>query len=268
MKAKRKTCHERIEIIIAGLNGRQENYVPIPWVIDELAAALALPDDSTEVERLRAGIMNVRGSMARFLKTYSPKYRGDAEQWLDDLGYLLTPPEPVPDALVQSVAITKLPWEITAQILAYVRGEMESNGFNWATLANKITSLLTASPLQSKANYIDIVFDGPPSHESGRFVEVESPPGKSIKIGEWIHREDGFWALRFPIKPPLSAPCGTGDAAYEAGMNEMIAMLDTPQGAEFMETLGNFRITAITPAGILTELDIDPDSWRVEAVKP
>lgn len=46
--------------------------------------------------------------------------------------------------------------------------------------------------------HIDIVFDGPPSHESGRFVEVENADGKSIKAGEWIERPDGFWALRLP----------------------------------------------------------------------
>jgi len=45
---------------------------------------------------------------------------------------------------------------------------------------------------------IDIVFDGPPSHESGRFVEVEDASGKSIKFGEWIKRDDGYWALRIP----------------------------------------------------------------------
>lgn len=44
--------------------------------------------------------------------------------------------------------------------------------------------------------YIDIVFDGPPSHESGRFVEVETNSGQSVKIGEWIDRGDGYWALR------------------------------------------------------------------------
>jgi len=44
--------------------------------------------------------------------------------------------------------------------------------------------------------HIDIVFDGPPSHESGRFVEVEDDTGKSITFGEWVQREDGFWALR------------------------------------------------------------------------
>ena len=46
--------------------------------------------------------------------------------------------------------------------------------------------------------YIDIVFDGPPSHESGRFVEVENQTGKSINFGEWIDRGDGLWALRLP----------------------------------------------------------------------
>lgn len=45
-------------------------------------------------------------------------------------------------------------------------------------------------------DYIDIVFDGPPGHESGRFVEVEDSTGKSIHVGEWIQREDGYWALR------------------------------------------------------------------------
>jgi hypothetical protein len=45
-------------------------------------------------------------------------------------------------------------------------------------------------------DYIDIVFDGPPSHETGRFVEVEDPKGKSIGIGEWIQRRDGYWVLR------------------------------------------------------------------------
>lgn len=46
--------------------------------------------------------------------------------------------------------------------------------------------------------YVDIVFDGGPSHESGRFIEVEDADGKSIAFGEWIHRPDGFWALRVP----------------------------------------------------------------------
>jgi hypothetical protein len=49
---------------------------------------------------------------------------------------------------------------------------------------------------------IDIVFDGPPDHEAGRFVEVERD-GESISFGEWVKREDGFWALRIPDPEPV-----------------------------------------------------------------
>lgn len=45
-------------------------------------------------------------------------------------------------------------------------------------------------------SYIDIVFDGPPGHEAGRFVEVENSEGISINAREWIKRPDGYWALR------------------------------------------------------------------------
>lgn len=47
--------------------------------------------------------------------------------------------------------------------------------------------------------YVDVVFDGPPAPESGRFVELESPAGTGIRFGEWIDRGDGYWALRIPI---------------------------------------------------------------------
>lgn len=48
---------------------------------------------------------------------------------------------------------------------------------------------------------INIIFDGPPSHESGRFVEVETDDGASINSGEWSEREDGLWSLRITELP-------------------------------------------------------------------
>jgi len=48
------------------------------------------------------------------------------------------------------------------------------------------------------SGHIDIVFDGPPSHESGRFVEVENEKRESINFGEWVERDDGYWVLRIP----------------------------------------------------------------------
>lgn len=50
---------------------------------------------------------------------------------------------------------------------------------------------------------MDVVFDGPPSHESGRFVETEDPQGCSFNAGEWIDRKDGYWALRIPLAPKV-----------------------------------------------------------------
>ena len=62
---------------------------------------------------------------------------------------------------------------------------------------------------------INVIFDGPPSHESGRFVEVETDEGVSVGVGEWIDRGDGYWALRITkediedMKPPYACKfCG------------------------------------------------------------
>ena len=58
-------------------------------------------------------------------------------------------------------------------------------------------------------DHIDVVFDGPPGHESGRFVEVEDASGKSINYGKWVQRPDGFWVLRLPrpAKKTFSEVC-------------------------------------------------------------
>lgn len=41
-----------------------------------------------------------------------------------------------------------------------------------------------------------VVFDGPPSRESGRFVEVEDGHGHGLKTdADWRRREDGYWEL-------------------------------------------------------------------------
>ena len=56
-------------------------------------------------------------------------------------------------------------------------------------------------------DYIDILFDGPPGPTAGRFVEVEDPDGNSISVGEWVERDDKYWALRIPRVPK-------GDAVF------------------------------------------------------
>lgn len=63
----------------------------------------------------------------------------------------------------------------------------------------------TAEYEASLPKHIDIVFDGPSGPEAGRFVEVEDDQGKGFGFGEWVQRDDGFWALRFNPRQPLPA---------------------------------------------------------------
>ena len=67
------------------------------------------------------------------------------------------------------------------------------------------------------SKWIDIVFDGPPSHESGRFIEVEDDKGRGFGFGEWVQRGDGYWVLRIPN--------------YEAALREVLAKGDTSWGS-------------------------------------
>lgn len=50
---------------------------------------------------------------------------------------------------------------------------------------------------------INIVFDGPPGPEAGRFIEVETDGGASINVGKWVERENGWWALRITELPSV-----------------------------------------------------------------
>lgn len=54
--------------------------------------------------------------------------------------------------------------------------------------------------------HVDIVFDGPPSHISGRFVEVEDDERRSVRIGEWLQRDDGYWVLRISRRAIEAVP--------------------------------------------------------------
>lgn len=52
---------------------------------------------------------------------------------------------------------------------------------------------------------LHIVFDGPPGPEPGRFVEVETPSGVSLRLGEWLERPGGYCALVIPNPIRLTA---------------------------------------------------------------
>lgn len=66
------------------------------------------------------------------------------------------------------------------------------NGMAPATVAQKLRRLAA-----KEVERVDIVFDGPPGHFAPQFVEVENSEGKSFRLGEWVKRPDGYWAIRF-----------------------------------------------------------------------
>lgn len=68
---------------------------------------------------------------------------------------------------------------------------------------------------------IDIVLDGPPGPEAGRFVEVEDEKGRSVNFGEWVKRPDGYWALR--IATPMPVPAALTE-------QQLFAMWDAQHG--------------------------------------
>jgi hypothetical protein len=70
-------------------------------------------------------------------------------------------------------------------------------------------------------DYIDIVFDGPPGPEAGRFVEVEDSGRRSIRFGEWTKRDDGYWVLRVARKSAFVDRAARVGAACQAALRAL-----------------------------------------------
>lgn len=100
------------------------------------------------------------------------------------------------------------------ELLAKLDDVVEGRWSTWNTFANdfehgheraavcdaqQAVMLAAAASAYPMSETIDVVFDGPPGHESGRFIEVENIDGASVGIGEWIDRGNGMWALRIEV---------------------------------------------------------------------
>ena len=55
------------------------------------------------------------------------------------------------------------------------------------------------SGLRQEGQLINVVFDGPPGPVAPGFVEIETPAGKGLKIGEWKQRKDGRWVIEMMV---------------------------------------------------------------------
>ncbi len=75
-------------------------------------------------------------------------------------------------------------------------------------LAHAIADALHAAMVEEAwrlPKELHFVCDGPPSHESGRFVELEDETGRSISLGDWKTRPDGLWELVIRLDRALAA---------------------------------------------------------------
>ena len=60
--------------------------------------------------------------------------------------------------------------------------------------------------VQDSGEWLDILFEDASGPQGGAFVEVEDYTGKSIKLGDWVKRPDGYWALRIFKRSIAGAP--------------------------------------------------------------
>lgn len=70
--------------------------------------------------------------------------------------------------------------------------------------SSRMSAIPTMCPTPA-GDYIDVVFTAPPrgpDDEPAVFVEVENDQGGSVNVGEWLRRDDGYWVVRVPARPP------------------------------------------------------------------
>jgi hypothetical protein len=103
----------------------------------------------------------------------------------------------------------------------------------------------------AEARDLFVVFDGPPSHDSGRFVELEDAKGRGVGgVAEWKQREDGYWTLG-----PFRAGADSDAAIVLAALYAPFSTSDGSDDPVRASALGSFRSWLV-----MTDLDL-----RVEA---
>lgn len=70
---------------------------------------------------------------------------------------------------------------------------------------------------------IHFVFDSPPGPEGARFVECETPDGRSVNIGEWHRRTDGLWEVRVRVDDTPEGHVKVPTSSAEARMMRLLA---------------------------------------------
>lgn len=104
----------------------------------------------------------------------------------------------------------------------------DASGVDISKWLDRTDAALAAQQTQQEAavKELHFVLDGPPSHESGRFVEVEDENGKSVNVGRWEQRGN-YWHL-IVTAPPTGVR--EGDAELLAALRKAANLENvTPQ---------------------------------------
>ena len=104
---------------------------------------------------------------------------------------------PGPDALVKVGGIILAERAHSARLAERVAEleQMYAEMKDAADKGSKSVFALAASQAENvRLREVHVVFDGPPSHESGRFVECEDGLGNGISAGKWVQVGD-LWHL-------------------------------------------------------------------------
>lgn len=134
---------------------------------------------------------------------------------------------------------------------------------------------------------LDFIFDGPPSREGPRLIEVEVDGVSQTKAGEWIEREDGLWQLsirtpyvieRHPFSPTVNKGADDTIELTTAGWTKTTEREPKPEGFYLVAWLltGPFLDDAIAGDSIIDILNFqDPNSelevfngWHVLNASP
>lgn len=100
--------------------------------------------------------------------------------------------------------------------------------------------------------HYDVVFDGPPGPDGGRFVEVEREDGSSFQLGDWLQRSDGRWVLRVRCSIDLGELLAT-----QAGLQEAMGW---PGGTGEWGAKENLLHAMVEVTEALRELNFKP--WK------
>lgn len=79
-----------------------------------------------------------------------------------------------------------------------------SHDLSAAALAEKLVEAGWLKPDADSPGIVYVVFDGPPSHDAPRFIEVETMDGASVRVGNWVRMtgdREGEWALQLSLHP-------------------------------------------------------------------